>query len=77
MNQKRKKKTLSSQDRIARVLHELMEQAWWGSLPWTWQDKGGRLDAQDGSGCAQRIRAWLTEPKACDPFINQSRWDKR
>ena len=31
---------------------ELMEQSWWGSLPWTWQDRGGRLDAQDGRGCA-------------------------
>ena len=27
-----------------------MEQSWWGSLPWTWQGKGGRLDAQDGRG---------------------------
>ena len=26
--------------------------SWWGSLPWTWQDKGGRLDARDGRGCA-------------------------
>ena len=41
-----------SGDRIARVQRELMEQPWWGSLPWTWQDKGGRLDAQDSRGCA-------------------------
>ena len=34
------------------VQRELMEQAWWGSPPWTWQDKGGRLDAQDGRGSA-------------------------
>ena len=32
-------------------------------------DKGGPLDAQDGRGSAQRIWAWLTEPKACSPFI--------
>ena len=43
---------LLSRNRIARVERELMEQSWWGSLPWTWQDKGGRLDAQDGGGCA-------------------------
>ena len=24
-------------DRIARVQRELMQQSWWGSLPWTWQ----------------------------------------
>ena len=29
-----------------------MEQPWWGSPLWTWQDKGGRLDAQDGRGSA-------------------------
>ena len=39
---------LISRDRNVRVQRELMEQSWWGSLPWTSQDKGGRLDAQDG-----------------------------
>ena len=38
---------LLSRERIARIQCELMEQPWWGSPPWTSQDKGGRLDAQD------------------------------
>jgi len=58
---------LLSRDRIARVQRALMEQPWWGSPPWTWQDKGGRLDAQDGWGCACALGRGSPSPRPVDP----------
>ena len=40
---------------IARVQRELVKQAWWGSLPWTWQDKSAHLDARAGRGSARAV----------------------
>ena len=53
--------------RIARVQRELMEQSWWGSLPWTSQDKGGRPDAQDGRGSACALGRGSPHRRPADP----------
>ena len=58
---------LLSRDRIARVQREHMEQPWWGSPPWTSQDKGGPLDAQDGRGSACALGRELPSPRPAHP----------
>ena len=58
---------LLSRDRFASIQRELMEQPWWGSPPWTSQDKGGRPDAQDGRGCACALGRGSPHRRPADP----------
>ena len=53
--------------REASIQRERMEQPWWGSPPWTSQDKGGLLDAQDGRGSACALGRGSPHRKPADP----------
>ena len=61
---------LLSRDRSARVPRELMEQSWWGSLPWTSQDKDERLDAQNGRGSDCALGRGSPRRRPADPSLS-------